>query len=108
MTFPVTVKIPVEISIQTQTPRVFALDGSEIVLHPKVIEWMQAQRQYAAMFNDKRSEPAQPTDCDSLAPVDMFNDKHSEPVQAVDVDGPGPVEMFNDKHSEKPRRKKGK
>lgn len=89
MTFPVIVKIPVEISIQTQTPRVFALDGNEIVLHPKVIEWMQAQRRYAEMFIDKHSEPAQPTDCDSIAPVEMFNDKHSEPV-------------------EKPKRKKGK
>jgi len=89
MTFPVIVKIPVEISIQTQTPRVFALDGNEIVLHPKVIEWMQAQRRYAEVFNNKHSEPEQPTDCDSLAPVEMFNDKHSEPV-------------------EKPKRKKSK
>ena len=88
MTFPVIVKIPVDISIQTQTPRVFALDGNEIVLHPKVIEWMQAQRRYAVVFNNKHSEPEQPTDCDSLAPVEMFNNKH-EPV-------------------EKPRRKKGK
>ena len=89
MTFPVIVKIPVDISIQTQTPRVFALDGNEIVLHPKVIEWMQAQRRYAGVFNNKHSEPEQPTDCDSLAPVEMFNDKHSEPV-------------------EKPKRKKSK
>ena len=89
MTFPVIVKIPVKISIQTQTPRVFALDGNEIVLHPKVIEWMQAQRRYAEVFNNKHSEPEQPTDCDSLAPVEMFNNKHSEPV-------------------EKPKRKKSK
>ena len=81
MTFPVIVKIPVEISIQTQTPRVFALDGSEIVLHPKVIEWLQAQRRYTGMFNDKHSEPAQPTDCDSLVPVEMFIVKHQEPVE---------------------------
>jgi len=91
MTFPVIVKIPVNISIQTQTPRVFALDGNEIVLHPKVIEWMQAQRRYAGVFNNKHSEPEQPTDCDSLAPVDMFNDKHPAPVI-----------------TEKPKRKKGK
>lgn len=91
ITFPVIVKIPVEISIQTQTPRVFALDGSEIVLHPKVIEWLQAQRRYTGMFNDKHSEPDQPTDCDSLAPVEMFNDKHPAPVI-----------------TEKPKRKKGK
>ena len=88
MTFPVIVKIPVEISIQTQTPRVFALDGNEIVLHPKVIEWMQAQRRYVEVFNNKHSEPEAPADCDSLVPVEMFNDKH-EPV-------------------EKPKRKKSK
>ena len=57
MTFPVIVKIPVDISIQTQTPRVFALDGNEIVLHPKVIEWMQAQRRYAGVFNNKHPAP---------------------------------------------------